>query len=187
MTCEEFWEKAAGFLAENVTGNSLSSVLEGHLRECEACRRQWGFFMRGIDEIRSDAAEEMPELFWTEMKNRIRSNLKPRRKRSGFLDRFFTWKVALACSSMAFVIVMSMGIYLFHDQGPVLDTRDVLAMFDTVPESLGMAMEQGDIGPADDFEKYGSYDPYILCGVSDSWSAVLDEAELPGETLGNAG
>ena len=177
MKCEEFWEKATAHLAEEALEADLSSDLKSHLEECKECQKEWELFRCGMEGLRTDAHEEEPELFWIEMKNNVRANLKPPKQRLSFLKGFFTWKWAFASASVVLSLVCLISIGLFYKQGPGLEAQDIVAMFDPVPMSLDSVKEEIDRETEKESSKDTGYDPYILCGVSDGWSAVLDEVD----------
>ena len=182
MKCEEFWEKATVHLAEEALEADLSSDLKSHLEECKECQKEWELFRCGMEGLRTDAHEEEPELFWVEMKNNVRANLKPPGGRSSFLKGIFNWKWAFTGASVVFFVVFLIGTGLFYRQGPGLETQDIVAMFEPVPVALDGMEEETGIMAKGASQKDNGYDPYILCGVSDGWSAVLDEVDVQDDS-----
>ena len=181
MNCEEFWEKAAAHLAEDALDSGLPSGLKGHLKECQRCQKEWELFRCGMEGLREEIQEKEPELFWIEMKNNVRANLRPPRQGLGLLKEFLNWKWALAGASLAFSLVFLINTALFYNHGPGLETQDVIAMFDPVPMSFENVQEEIESTVEGGPSKEDGYDPYILCGVSDGWSAVLDEVDYQGD------
>lgn len=180
MKCREFWQKACTHLEDHELERlETSGPLKEHLSKCKRCARQWDGISQGFSQLREDIHKGMDPSFWQDMRREVRSQIKrPDEKKwyQGLFPRPFAWAGALAASLVAL-------FFLFHGQ-PHKVTRfpaaqDIVAMFDqSDPFEVDLPTNEFAIGSLktdmDDDDELT--DPYLLTGVSDSWSGVLDEA-----------
>jgi len=183
MKCSEFWQKAYTHL-ENHEPDHLeaSGPLKEHLRKCKRCAREWDGIRHGFSQLREDIHNGMDPSFWHDMRLEVRSQIKrPDEQKwyQGLFPRSSAWVGALAASLVAL-------FFLFHFHGQTqkvtrfLASQDVVAMFEqSDPFEVDLPTNEIDSRSLktdmDNSEELT--DPYLLTGVSDSWSGVLDEVD----------
>ncbi len=182
MKCSEFWQKAYAHLEDHELEDlEASGPLKEHLIKCKRCAREWDSIRHGFSQLREDIHKGMDPPFWQDMRRNVRLQIKrPDENKwyQGLFPRPFAWAGALAASLVALFL-------LFHGKPHKVTgfpaTQDVLAMFDqSDPFEVDLPTNEIAIGSLKtdmDDDDYELTDPYLLTGVSDSWSGVLDEAD----------
>ncbi len=180
MKCSEFWQKASAHLEDHELEDlEASGPLKEHLIKCNRCARGWAAMRQGCAQLREDIHKGMDPPFWQDMRREVRSQIKrPDEKKwyQGLFPRPFAWAGGLAASLVAL-------FFLFHGKPHSVTgfpaAQDIVAMFDqSDPFEVDLPTNENPIWSIktdmDDSEELT--DPYLLTGVSDSWSGVLDEA-----------
>ena len=191
MKCNEFWKKACSHLEDHdLIHLETSEPLKEHLRECQKCTNEWHALSHGLSQLRDDVQSEMDQYFWEDMRRNVRRQVKGQNREKWYQSLFpwpFAWASALAASLVALFLI-------FHGQShngtrfPA--TYDLVAMFDQSDLfEMDLPVDRTEAGSVlediDDEEELT--DPYLLTGVSDSWSGVLDEANQDDQVMKKKG
>ena len=180
MRCEEFWEKASPYLLEGKGQELLKQKdLERHLTGCRGCKKEWEVLEKGFSLLKEETHEKKSELFWIAMRKQVRENVNIPREKSTFVSPF-CWispKWLGAALAVSLMLVLSLHVF-YRGEGPIETRQDIVAMFDPSPFS-GDYLDQNDVRPSSEVEPMDEdLDPYILSGITDSWTAVLDQVEV---------
>ncbi len=163
MNCEEFWGKIPEYIANK---EELPNELKQHIAICNQCEKEFRLLSKGLINLKNELKQDMPAVFWHDMRDAIGKEIKVPRKIWLFSD---LWRFVLIPAGLTAALFL--GIF-FHKQ----DNKAVFYPYETALMVSEVSLEdmvlQNNIPIAND-----KFDPEfnaaIFCGITDEMAIVI--------------